>query len=92
MTPYQRIARAAQRETGVRLSPDDVKKLVMDGAIIEVAVSDDEYDALPKDEREHATCFESNNTAHLVVLRRHCKGDGWYRCKQCAHWVGNQKD
>lgn len=41
-TPWQRIKNAADRGTGLRLSPDDVRRLGHDGAIMTRAELDDE--------------------------------------------------
>lgn len=41
-TPYQRIMRAAKRGTGVRLTADDVRRMSIDTAIVELAMNDDE--------------------------------------------------
>jgi hypothetical protein len=41
LTPWQRIARAAQRDTGIRLSADEVFRLSMDDAIMRRAKLDD---------------------------------------------------
>jgi hypothetical protein len=41
LTPWQRIARAAQRGTGLRLSADEVFRLSMDDAIMRRAELDD---------------------------------------------------
>jgi hypothetical protein len=41
LTPWQRIARAAQRDTGLRLSADEVFRLSMDDAIMRRAELDD---------------------------------------------------
>ena len=41
-TPYQRIMRAAERGTGMRLTDDDVNRLASDAAIRERALLDDE--------------------------------------------------
>jgi hypothetical protein len=41
LTPWQRIARAAKRDTGLRLSADEIFKLSMDDAITRRAELDD---------------------------------------------------
>jgi hypothetical protein len=41
LTPWQRIARAAKRDTGLRLSADEVSRLSMDDAIMRRAELDD---------------------------------------------------
>lgn len=41
MTPHQKIIRADQRGTGLRLTPDEVSELAKDGAILQVAENDD---------------------------------------------------
>ena len=40
-TPHQRIMRAAERGTGLRLSADEVGRLSQDGAIRQTAAGDD---------------------------------------------------
>lgn len=42
LTPWQRIARAAEQGRGVRLSADDVQRLIADGDILTVASMDAE--------------------------------------------------
>jgi hypothetical protein len=41
-TPYQKILRAAERGTGLRLTAEEVATLAVDGAIQSIAWSDDE--------------------------------------------------
>ena len=49
LTPYQKIARAAKRGTGCRLTAEDVRRLWMDDAIQTVAERDDYQDATGED-------------------------------------------
>lgn len=41
-TVYQRIMRAAEQDSGLRLSPEDVGALAMEAGIVEAAERDDE--------------------------------------------------
>lgn len=55
LTPWQRIMRASERGTGLRLSAEDVWRLSMDDAIHTRALLDDEDDAedeQPKKEQQ----------------------------------------
>jgi hypothetical protein len=88
MTPYQRIVRAARLGVGMSLSAEDVAKLAMDNAIVTVANGDDNRDRLPDDELAHGACFTDKHSKLPVIFPRPCDGDGWYRCKECAHWTG----
>jgi hypothetical protein len=49
LTPYQKIARAAERGTGCRLTAEDVQQLWMDDAIQTVAERDDYQDETGED-------------------------------------------
>ncbi len=51
LTPHQKIVRAADRGTGVRLTADDVLRLSLDDAVSMRATHDDETDLEVPDER-----------------------------------------
>lgn len=44
LSPYQKIVRAGERGSGLRLSPEDIDSLVMDDAITFRALLDDDPD------------------------------------------------
>lgn len=50
LTVYQRIMRAAERGTGLRLSADDCWELQCDSAIVQVAINHDEADRAAADQ------------------------------------------
>lgn len=85
-TPYERIALAAERGTGCRLSAEEVAVLADDHAIQSRAVMDAEMAQLPEDEREHYECFVPRGQAPISDIGT-CPGDGWYRCRECGLYI-----
>ncbi|MBD3306702.1 hypothetical protein GF348_10005 [candidate division KSB3 bacterium] len=84
-TIYQRIVRAAERGTGLRLSAEDARVLAEDTAIYTVASADTERAVLPEDEAAHYECYVPSSVTHLAD-RRTCGGDGWYGCANCGRF------
>jgi hypothetical protein len=67
LTPYQRIMRAAERGTGMRLSADEVAELASDGAISALAETDNYIVT--------ATCARCGDVGECYV-----DSDGQYIC------------
>jgi len=79
-TPHQRIMRAAERGTGLRLSADEVGRLSQDGAIRQAAAGDDAVEIA----KQCTTC-----------LSRILPPEGWHCAKRreapfgaCGDWKG----
>jgi hypothetical protein len=62
MTPHQKIMRAAERGTGLRLTAEEVGKLSRDGAIETCAANDDEDDYLRKTTYPHPKLTRASET------------------------------
>lgn len=83
MTPWQKIMRAAQRGTGLRLSAEEVSRMSSDGAIATLAENDDEDDI--ERGRETMKCPTCKGSGEVYSAKRGkktcptCRGKGYVK-------------